>query len=64
MFDLEIKTGGAAFRDENGEEDKMSECFEVARILRNIADSLEDGLSASNILDINGNTVGSFKFTY
>jgi hypothetical protein len=36
---------------------------EVARILRELAEKLEDGVEFGNIKDLNGNTVGSFSFS-
>jgi hypothetical protein len=35
---------------------------ETARILRRLADSVENGYDAGNLADVNGNTVGSFAF--
>jgi hypothetical protein len=47
-----IKTDNAAFEDGRD--------AELARILREIADGLDEGVSAGNVRDINGNTVGDF----
>lgn len=54
MFTLAIKTDNAAFEDRNAE---------VARILRDAAEKVEDfGLPESGLLDVNGNLVGGYKF--
>ena len=50
MLRLTIKTGNAAFADH-------THC-EVARILRELADKIDDGDCAPPVKDINGNTVG------
>jgi hypothetical protein len=54
MFKIEIETGNAAFEDDNRN-------YELARILRQIAERLESGEDAGRVLDINGNKVGSFE---
>ena len=36
---------------------------ELARILRELADDVEQGQGAKNLRDINGNKVGSFEIT-
>lgn len=36
---------------------------EIARILRTIAYRVEDGAREIKLLDANGNTVGTFKYT-
>ena len=54
MFKIEIETGNAAFEDDNRN-------YELARILRQIAERLENGENAGRVLDINGNKVGSFE---
>ena len=50
MIKIEIKQENAAFADENKEQ-------ETARILRKIADGLENGLVRCTYNDINGNPV-------
>jgi len=47
---ITIETRNAVFADEPG--------YEVARILRNLADELEEGHRPEIMRDINGNTVG------
>ena len=67
MFKLEIKTGNAAFRDEN-ETDKHGEyvldkgAYEVRRILKDISAKLEAGYDEGSVSDINGNKVGTWKY--
>lgn len=53
MLKIEIETGNAAFEDDRN--------MELARILRQIAERLENGEDAGRVLDINGNKVGSFE---
>jgi hypothetical protein len=60
-FRITIKTDNAAFTDEEGEAGAREQ--EVARILRDVAHQLEDGIaSAGSVRDYNGNTVGDFGF--
>lgn len=63
MLNLQIKTGGAAFCDADGNEDRTSEAIETARILREIAADIEanpEKLSGSKN-DINGNKVATWE---
>jgi hypothetical protein len=55
MFTLKIKTANAAF-------DPYPE-MEVARILREVANRLENGTDAGTISEMNGNRCGSFYLT-
>ena len=57
MFKLEIETSGAAFDDPAG--------YEIARILRDIADIIEGthGDWTHVVTDSNGNSVGKFIVT-
>lgn len=48
-FRVEIETDNAAFGDEKGE---------LARILRRLADRLDDGADRGRCFDLNGNVVG------
>lgn len=58
-FKLEIELGNDAFVDAPGDE--------IARILRNAADTVEGEMIANAILgtlrDINGNVVGAYSVT-
>lgn len=60
---IEFNTDGAAF---DTEDDKATygtyyERKECARILRKIADQLDDGGEWGSIMDINGNKVGRWE---
>ena len=58
MFQLHIETGNAAFEDDNRQ-------AELARILRELADTMERGLSigsaSGRVYDLNGNSAGSWE---
>ena len=56
MFTCEMKTDNAAFG-----EDRLDEGAEIARILREIADRVEQGDNHGICMDINGNKVGSWS---
>lgn len=58
MLKIEIKTGGAAYRDENDELDRSA--YELRRNLKDIMEKLEYGYQAGSIIDINGNKVGKW----
>lgn len=66
MLTLSIRTGNAAFSndDRDGDEDGMACGAEVARILRQLADTLESqGLGngdRGSLYDVNGNNVGDW----
>lgn len=58
MFVLKMQTGNAAFCNTDGEEDIVCESMEIARLLRKVADSIEDSTAMSGSAnDINGNKV-------
>ena len=63
MFTLNIKTDNAAFQ--GYEEDAPGELracqMEVARILRAVADQIEELSWRGTLFDINGNSVGTYK---
>ena len=52
-FKLNIKTGNAAFAEEEG-----GPYLELARLLREVADRVENNEDYGSIMDINGNSVG------
>lgn len=56
MVKIEIRTGGAAFRNE----DETLDTTEIVRILRSAAQKIENGLEKGVFMDINGNSVGNF----
>ena len=61
MVEIKFKTGNAAFHDDNGEEDEYYRNQEVARILREIADKVENYWDAGSIADYNGNKIGEWR---
>lgn len=60
MFKVEIKTGGAAFRDEDGELDPYG--YEVRKSMKMIIECLRDGAHSGSIIDTNGNKVGEWSY--
>lgn len=64
MFELKFETDNAAF----GDNDQHERGYEIARILRKIADSFENaprqGEDSEAIHDHNGNRVGELHFTF
>ena len=58
LFQLHIETGNASFDDDNRQ-------AELARILREVADTLERGFSigsaSGRVYDVNGNSAGSWE---
>lgn len=61
MLKIEIKTGGAAFRDLNGEENAEWKAAECRRLLDKISGELDAGKTYGSIMDINGNKVGKWE---
>lgn len=62
MFKMEIKTGGAAFRDPfTGEESDFDEEREVAKLLEHVKHEVHNGNRYGSIMDVNGNKVGTWK---
>ena len=64
---MTIKTGGAAFRDDSRTDRKGNavldpEGAEVRRILKDMARELEAGYDSGNVMDVNGNKVGAWKY--
>lgn len=55
MFKLTIRTENEAFDGFPGDE--------LARILRDVAEKLQDGRNRAVCVDVNGNTVGSWELT-
>lgn len=51
---IEIKVGNSAFTEDCD--------YELARILRELADRFEEGGSPMRLRDINGNTVGTVEY--
>jgi hypothetical protein len=57
MFTLKFKTDGSAF-DGNYEREA-----EITRILESIVEKIQLEYKEGNIMDINGNSIGSWKLT-
>ena len=68
MFTLSIKTDGAAFSDDSvGPDDcgrEIGRRNEVARILREVADRMDNGDDCGLTMDYNGNKVGRFTLDH
>lgn len=60
MFEIRIKTGNAAFHDEDPELDDVATRMEIIRILNEVKQKLGNGDSIGGILDINGNRCGEW----
>ena len=60
MFKLEIETGGAAFKDEDGNFDINA--YEVRRLLKEIDRKLQSWYNSGYLMDINGNKVGHWSY--
>lgn len=60
MVEIKFRTGNAAFHDDNGEEDEYCRNQETARILRKIADKIENGWDRGSVGDLNGNKIGDW----
>ena len=61
MVEIKFRTGNAAFHDDNGEKDEWYRNQEVARILREIADKIENGWDRGSVGDLNGNKIGDWR---
>lgn len=57
MLKIEIKTGGAAFMNEDDEFDAYYGGEEIKRILQEVVDDIQDGYTEGSAMDINGNKV-------
>ena len=60
MFKLQIETGNASFRDEDGNLDETG--CEIRRLLTNVKTQIEYGYHSGILIDINGNKVGSWSY--
>jgi hypothetical protein len=54
-FRLQIKCDNEAFSDDPG--------AELARLLREVANEIEEGYQGGGLNDVNGNRVGSYTLT-
>lgn len=57
MLKIEIKTGGAAFTNEDGEFDSYHGGEEIKRILKRVVKDIQNGYEEGTANDINGNKV-------
>ena len=57
MLKIEFKTGNAYLRTEDDEVDM----YVVAEMLRDIADTIENGSESGVVMDGNGNKIGTYK---
>ncbi len=55
MVKIQFNTGNAAFEDSN-------DVYEIARILKDIADRIESGRTEGKCVDYNGNVVGEWSY--
>lgn len=62
-FDVNIHCDNAAFCEDDGTESGDARWAEVARILRRLADQVEEGYTSCYLIDANGNHVGYAQFT-
>lgn len=58
MISLQVNTSNASTQTEDGQVDLV----EVAYLLRNLADKLEDGFTPATILDYNGNSAIKIQY--
>ena len=64
MFSLSMKTSGSAFCEpETGNEDENFEWMMTISILKEIEQQIEHGKRSGAIMDVNGNKVGTWKFS-
>ena len=62
MFRVEIKTGGAAYRDDEDGENLDPHANEVRCNLLRIIDQLRSGSTEGNVFDSNGNKSGHWMY--
>lgn len=61
MLKIEIKTGNAAFTNEDGEFDAYYGGAEIKRILDRVTDDIQNGYEYGSANDINGNKVCTWE---
>ena len=61
MLKIEIKTGGAAFLNEDDEFDAYYGGEEIKRIFKGIVDDIQNGYTRGSANDINGNKVCTWE---
>lgn len=58
MFELNFETRNAAFTENAGDAS-----VESARIMRDVAEALDNGCLQGSVIDVNGNRVGYWTLT-
>ena len=58
---IEIKTGNAAFHDEDAENDCYVTAAELDRIFRQISGAVAEGQTDGEVIDSNGNKCGEWS---
>lgn len=58
---IEIKTGNAAFHDEDAENDYYVTAAELDRIFGQISRAVAEGRTDGKVIDINGNKCGEWR---
>lgn len=61
MLKIEIKTGNAAFTNDDGDFDPYWGGKEIERILAEIVEDIQNGYETGSCMDINGNKVGTWS---
>ena len=61
MFTLALKTGNAAFCDDDGNFDRYYTARQMEDIFKQIVCKIENGYDSGKCMDINGNCVGEWK---
>lgn len=60
MVKIQFTTSNAALRADEDGRDVVNE-YEVARLLRGIADRVESGVFSGKVVDYNGNVIGEYS---
>ena len=60
MFNLEFKISNA-LRNENGEDDGEMNPLSVSKQIEKIAAKVAEGHTSGNVMDENGNTIGTWS---
>lgn len=60
MLRLEIRTGNGIFHETNEERIDYGGRLELARLLRDVANEIEEGYSEGVIVELYGNRCGSY----
>ena len=63
MFEMSLALNNDVFVNPNGEFDQIYGGYEVAAILRKVANQIQNGSVNGKCMDSNGNGVGSWRIT-